>query len=167
MEYHTREEITYSRTFVLKFLVDGVDRFHDTFFWTGKAVNTIQSSNSFHSISISDESGFYTHYDIAFNRLYNRGDKHEFTVKWQLNDSARSAKPFVARQINRVVQKLSFAVKVYAGGHEGEAIAEVAISSADRANSVQSSLRFSESNEVGWTITAPNIKALFGLDVGG
>ena len=155
MEYKTRESITYSRSFRIKVLADNLDCFRDTFHWTGKRVISMQSSDPHHTIAITDEESFYSQYEVTFNHTYNEGDVVDFTITWELDDSERVARPFVARQVARPQKELAFYVKLYPGAYEGAAIGQVSVSSADRAHANQKYISFDKNHIVSWVIAKP------------
>ncbi|MEO1253107.1 MAG: hypothetical protein AAFW81_12270 [Pseudomonadota bacterium] len=155
MEYRSREDIVYSRSFRIKVSTDSLDCFRDTFHWTGKRVNSMQSSDPHHTIAITDEASFYSQYEVSFNHNYKEGDVVDFTITWELDDSDRVARPFVARQVNRPQKELSFFVKLYPNAYEGMAIGQVSVSSADRAHANQIFLAFDDDGVVSWTIPRP------------
>lgn len=155
MEYISRESAIYSRSFRLKILTDGIDRFRDTFHWTGSKVKSMGSSDPFHTVAITDQASFYSFYEVSFNKEYNEGDIVDFTIVWELEDDIRGARPFVARQINRPEKALGFFVKLYDGRHGRSAIAQVAVSASDRANAHQVDIPFDEEGVASWVIRKP------------
>lgn len=155
MEYVSRERAIYSRSFRLKILTDGIDRFRDTFHWTGSEVKSMGSSDPFHTVAITDQASFYSFYEVSFNQEYNEGDTIDFTIVWELEDDNHDARPFVARQINRPEKSLGFFVKLYSGAHGRNAIAQIAVSASDRANAHQVEIPFDDDGVISWTIRKP------------
>jgi hypothetical protein len=163
MEYLTRERAIYSRSFRLVVLQDGLDRFRDTFHWTGSRVINMTSSDRFHNVVLTDEGGLYSYYEVQFNTKYAKGDKVDFTITWDLEDSKRVARPFVSRQVNRPCREMSFFVKLYPGNHESYAVAQIAISPSDRTNSTQRRLPFGTSGVVSWIVRRPQLAYYYEL----
>ena len=155
MEYLSREDIIYSRSFRLKVLSNGMDSFRDTFHWSGSSVDAIKSSDRFHKVSVTDEAGLFSFYEVYFNSTYNKGDIVDFTITWRLKDKERIAHPFVARQIDRPYRQLSFLVKLYPGPHEKFGVVLVATSPTDRTHSAQKRIRFNKNWIASWVIRRP------------
>lgn len=163
MEYLTREHIIYSRSFRLRILRNGLDSFRDTFLWSGSRVVSMGSSDRFHRISITDEGGLYSYYEVKFNTKYQRGDVVDFTITWELEDNARVARPFVSRQVNRPCREMSFFVKLYPGKHEASAVAQISISPSDRTDSSQRRLPFGPGWIVSWIVRRPQLAYYYEL----
>lgn len=155
MEYLSREDIIYSRSFRLKVLSNGMDSFRDTFHWSGSSVDAIDSSDQFHKVSVTDEVGLFSFYEVYFNSTYNKGDIVDFTITWHLKDKERIAHPFVARQIGRPCRQLSFLVKLYPGPHEKFGVVLVATSPTDRTYSAQKRIQFNKNWIASWVIRRP------------
>jgi hypothetical protein len=66
MKYFSRREAEYSRTIRLRVLRDGVDRFHDTYMWSGITVTVLESSDPIHTITKTDSTSQYIHFALRF-----------------------------------------------------------------------------------------------------
>lgn len=99
--------LLFSRTIKLKSKIDGLDRHTDKFLWTGGQASLPAADVGCVATQEWNRAGVWTFYTTQLDRTLNRGDIHEFTVKWALQNW-RDSRPFVSSSTDEPTKKIVF-----------------------------------------------------------
>jgi len=123
-KYISGGDIRYTRKYRLRALRNGLDRFADTYRWTGNGRMDVKSDNPDHVINQPDTKGVFQIYEVTFERTLNKGETIDFSVIWALDDSRNTSKPFIATTIHAPTDKLILTVELPAALGVTEVIKE-------------------------------------------
>ncbi|MEW8051230.1 MAG: hypothetical protein AB2809_12710 [Candidatus Thiodiazotropha sp.] len=104
--YESEDNMEYRKCKTLKALKDDLTQYIDKYRWTGIGSVNIRSGIEGHKISQSSDRSIYKYYTISFERTLKKKEEIDTEVIWDLEDTGKTAIPFISATIEEPTDKL-------------------------------------------------------------
>lgn len=120
-----RHHATYTRTYDIKALRGGLDRYLDKFHWTGSSLPEFRSVNSNHTLHLSGRRNIWRLFEVHFGRYIEKGESIRISVSCDLDDTAELMVPFVSAVIEEPTDELLFSLEFPRNSGVGKVVCEI------------------------------------------